>query len=216
MGKAELDWLNSVAICSSYQPGQYIFYEGDKCDGIHFICHGLVGVRKIDAEGGSVLIRLAEEGDPLGYGPLIAEKDHYCTAEALQPTSVCFLRAEYLMELFHHNPALSFEFLRRASRDLGEARERFHQAVSMNLRLRLAHYLLLMKKRYGHITDDGKLLIELPISRRDMAEMIGVRSESLSRTIRQLTDQGILTFSGRRVWINTADQLINELGPEYL
>jgi predicted transcriptional regulator len=70
-----------------------------------------------------------------------------------------------------------------------------------------------MKKRYGQVTDEGKLLIELPISRRDMAEMIGVRSESLSRTIRQMTDEGILTFSGRRVWIDTADLLINELEP---
>jgi CRP-like cAMP-binding protein len=213
LGKTDLEWLNNVATCSSYQPGQYIFYEGDACDGIHFIRHGLVGVRKFDADGESVLIHLAEEGDPLCYETFFADQDHYCTVEVLQPTRVCFLRARHVRELFHCHPALGFEFLRRASRDLGEARERFHQAVSMDLRLRLAHFLLQMKKRYGHITDEGKLLIELPVSRRDMAEMLGVRSESLSRMIRQLTDEGILTFSGRRVWLDTADLLIHELEP---
>ncbi len=213
LDKKELDWLNSIAVCSSYDPGQYIFYEDDECDGIHFVCKGLIGVRKIDASGDSVLIRLAEEGDPLGYWPFLAEERHYSTAEVLQPTQVCFIKSEYLRQVFERNHALSLEFLRRASHDLGEAHERFHQTVTLNLRARLAHFLLLMKKRYGRVTEDGTLLIELPISRRDMAEMIGVRSESLSRTIRQMTDDGVLTFSGHRVWLDTADRLIGELEP---
>lgn len=216
LGQKELDWLNSIAVCSSHDPGQYIFYEDDECDGIHFVCKGLIGVRKIDVDGDSVLIRLAEEGDPLGYWPFLAEVRHHCTAEVLQPARVCFIKSEYLRQVFDRNPALSFEFLRRASRDLGEARERFHQAVTLNLRARLAHFLLLMKKRYGRVTEEGTLLIELPISRRDMAEMIGVRTESLSRTIRQMTDDGILTFSGHRVWVDTADLLIGELEPDFM
>ncbi|MFV2033601.1 MAG: Crp/Fnr family transcriptional regulator [Halocynthiibacter sp.] len=213
LDEAELGWLGSVALSSSYESGQYIFYEGDKCDGIHFVCRGLIGVRKINADGDSVLMHMAEQGDPLGYRPFLDEKAYYSTAEALQPSQLCFIGAKYLRDIFHRSPDFSFEFLRRASRDLGESRERFHQAVSMDLRLRLAHFLLLMKERYGHVTHEGKLLIELPISRRDMAEMIGVRSESLSRTIRQMTDEGVLTFSGHRVWIDTADLLISEIRP---
>ncbi len=213
LDRKELDWLASVAICNSYEPGQCIFHEGDECNGIHFVCHGLVGVRRTGINGDSVLIRLAKQGDPLGFWTFLTGKCHKSSAEVLQPSRACFLNSSCLHEVFERNPALSLEFLRRASSDLGEAQERFEQTVTMDLRARLAHFLLTMKKRYGHMTDEGKLLIELPISRRDMAEMIGVRTESLSRTIRKMTDDGVLKFSGHRVWLDGDDLLSGEIKP---
>ncbi|VAW18345.1 hypothetical protein MNBD_ALPHA12-810 [hydrothermal vent metagenome] len=211
LDRKELDWLGSIAVCNTYEPGQCLFYEGDECKGIHFVCQGLVGVRRLGVNGDSVLIRLAKQGDPLAFWTFLTGNCHKSSAEVLQPTRACFLNSSCLREVFDRNPALSHEFLRRASRDLGEAQERFHQTVTLDLRSRLAHFLLAMKKRYGRVTDEGKLLIELPISRRDMAEMIGVRTESLSRTIRKMTDDGVLTFSGHRVWLNDVDLLASEI-----
>ena len=211
LSELELGWLSERALCRTYEPGQNIFHEDSACTGIHFIYEGLVGVRRSDPEGISVLMRLATSGDPLGYWPFLINECHHSTAEVLQPSRTCFLSGSCMHEIFHKNPALSMEFLRHASRDIGKAQERFHQTVTLNLRARLAHFLLLMNKRYGRVTDEGTLLIELPVSRRDMAEIIGVRPESLSRTIHQMAEDGILDFSGRHVRVNTADLLIQEI-----
>ena len=213
LSENEIAWLNSSALCKLYQPGECIFHEGDESRGIYVVCEGLIGLRRHDPNGESILMRLAERGDPMGYRPFLAEEPHQTTAEVLKPSRVCFLGPAVLHELFAEKPSLAMAFLRRVSHDLGEAQERFHQTVTLNLRARLAHFLLVMKERYGRETPDGRLMIELPISRRDMAEMIGVRSESLSRTIRQMTDDGVLTFSGHRAWIDDADLLLRELGP---
>ncbi len=213
LDRSEIDWLNAIVMCRAYAPGQCIFHEGDACQGLYIICEGLVALRKHDGAGASVLIRLAETGDILGYRSLLAEEPYQTTAEVLKPSRVGFVATTIVHELIARKPDLAFAFLRRVCHDLGEAQERFHLTVTQSLRARVAYFLLLMKEDYGTETPDGSLLIELPISRRDMAEMIGVRSESLSRTIRQMTDDGILAFSGHRAWIGNTDRLLDELGP---
>ena len=209
----DIDNLNRVAVCREYRPGQLVFAEGDACKGVYFINQGLIGVRKEDMGGDSVLLRLACDGDTLGYRPFLAGEHHLAGAEVLKPSLVCFIDAANMWKYLHDVPEFGLEFMRRASRELGQAERRFYETVTMNVRSRLAHLLLIMKERYGTMTPDGKLLIEIPISRHDMAEMIGIRSESLSRSIRQMTDDGVVNFSGHKVWIDDINRLYDELAP---
>jgi len=213
LSAAEVDNLNRIAVCREYRPGQMIFAEGDECKGVYFIKQGLIGVRKEDIGGESVLLRLAHDGDTLGYRPFLAGERHMASAEVLKPSLVCFINTATMWKYLHDIPDFGMAFMRRASRELGAAERRFYETVTMNVRSRLAHLLLVMKERYGTTTPEGKLLIEIPISRHDMAEMIGVRSESLSRSIRQMTDDGVVNFSGHKVWIDDVDRLFDELSP---
>jgi len=215
LDQADIDWLNSVAVCRRYESDDVVFHQGDACKGVYIVRDGLTAVRKTSANGESTLLRLENAGDLMGYRPFLASEPHQATAEVIQPGNICFVRTPLLRDLLLKRPAFGVALLKRVSRDLGEAEQRFQNAVTMSLRERLAHWLLLMKGPYGTETADGKTMLELPISRRDMAEMLGVRSESLSRTIHQMSEDGVLRFSGHRAWINDPDELINELS-QYL
>ncbi|MDP2621110.1 MAG: Crp/Fnr family transcriptional regulator [Hyphomicrobiales bacterium] len=213
LGPEELAELCAKALCRAYQPGETVFYEGDACRGVYFISEGLVGVRKEDPEGNSVLLHLATDGDSLGYRPFLAGDSHRASAEVLRTSKICFFDADSMRTLLRDNPDLGIEFLRRATRELGIAENRFYEAVRLNLRTRVAHLLLLFKDRYATVEADGRILLDLPISRQDMAAMIGVRAESLSRTIRTLADDGLIDVSGHRAWILDMDRLIAEVAP---
>jgi CRP-like cAMP-binding protein len=213
LGPEELAELCAKAVCRVYQPGETVFYEGDACRGVYFISEGLVGVRKEDPEGNSVLLHLAADGDTLGYRPFLAGDCHRASAEVLRASKISFFDAETIRNLLRENPELGIEFLRRATRELGIAEARFYEAVRLNLRTRVAHLLLLFKDRYATVEEDGRILLDLPISRQDMAAMIGVRAESLSRTIRNLADDGLIDVSGHRAWILDIDRLIAEVAP---
>ena len=63
----ELALVNQGKVCRQYLPGDVIFHEGDECHGIHCIESGLVGIRKLDAGGKEILLRLSHPGDTLGY-----------------------------------------------------------------------------------------------------------------------------------------------------
>ena len=191
-------------------PGETIFFEGDTGQGIYCIESGLVGVRKFDAEGNFVLLFFANSGDTVGYRSLLAGEDHKSSAETLEPSTIFFVDQKTVRESLSHNPALGLRFLRRASKDLGDADERILRNVTLSVRAQFIHLLLVFVDRHGTKSDDGFLNLNLPLSRQDLAAMIGTSPESMSRTIRKLEDDGIARFSGRTVHVLKVNILLNE------
>ncbi len=215
LGTDEMERLDRAKVCRRFDPGEVVFHEGDLCNSVFCVMDGLVGIRKTDAEGNSVLLaRMATAGDTLGYRPFLANEMHRGTAEALKPSTICTIEGKAVRELLSHNPSLGLQFLERAAKDLGEAEEHYFQTVTLSVRARFAHLLLVLNEQYGKTAADGGLSIELPLSRGDLAAMIGARPESMSRTIRKMEDDGIARFAGRTVHVPRIDELINELGPD--
>jgi len=209
----ELQLVNTGKICRSYQSGEAIFHEGDPCRGIYCVESGLVGIRKTDAEGSSVLLHLATPGDTIGYRAFLAGEDYRSSAEALEHSRICFVDRATVRSLLGLNPSLGLRFLKRATTDLGAAEEKVLQTATLSVRARFAHLLLVMMQRYGESGEDGTLVLRLPLSRQDLAAMVGTSPESMSRTIRKLEDEGIARFSGRIVRVPAIATLIQEVEP---
>ena len=75
------------------------------------------------------------------------------------------------------------------------------------------HLLLVLARRHGRPRSDGSRIIDLPLSRRDLASMIGTRHETLSRIIGRLEADGVAMFSGRHVHVPRIDALMREVDP---
>jgi CRP/FNR family transcriptional regulator len=190
--------------------GDYIFHEGDECRGVYLLEEGLIAVRKNGYEGHVTLLKIATPGDTLGYRPLLAEQPHRASADALAPSTICFIDAATCRELIRDNPALGLNFLKRAAQELGNAEARFHDTVSLTVQSRFAHLLAVLKDHFGEIDDAGVLHLDLPVSRTDLAEMLGVRRESISRVIHELEERGISKFRDRHVEVPNPDELLSE------
>ncbi len=215
LGTDEMERLDRAKTCRRFDPGEIVFHEGDPCNSVFCVMDGLVAIRKTDAEGNSVLLaRMATAGDTLGYRPFLAQEVHRGTAEVLKTSTICTIDGKAVRELLLHNPSLGLQFLEQAAKDLGEAEEHYFQTVTLSVRARFAHLLLVLKEQYGKTAADGGLAIELPLSRGDLAAMIGARPESMSRTIRKMEEDGIARFVGRTVHVPKIAGLLNELGPD--
>ena len=202
--------LDRLKIYNNYQTGQVIFYQGNPCLGIYCIEDGTVGVRKTDADGNSMLVRLAHPGQTLGYRTFFSGSGYSASAEALTPARICFIDKSGVALLLERNPSLGQKFLLRLATDLEEAEDARLQASTLSVRARLAHLLLTLKDRFGSVTEDGTLTIQLPLTRQDLASMVGTRPETIARTIRVLTDEGVAKFAGRIVTVPDLDALLDE------
>ena len=202
--------LEKAVVCRKHELGDVIFYEGDACIGTYFIKSGLVGIRKADMDGDSTLLKIAQPGDTLGYRPLLAEQNHRASAEVLKPCHICFIDRSTVRTLMASSPTLGLKFLKRAAVELGEAEERFHESVTLSVRARFAHLLIALQQKYGHAGEDGSLVLELPVSRADLAAMLGVRRESVSRVIHELETEGLTHFIDRHVQMPDLDSLMDE------
>ena len=175
---------------------------------------GMVGVRKTDADGNSVLLYLVTPGDTLGYRALLAGEDYQASAEALEPTRICVIDSPTVRSLLEHNPALGLRYLKRVSRSLGSAEEKILHNATLSVRARFAHLLMVLLDKYGHKNSEGPTEFELPLSRHDLAAMIGTTPESMSRTIKKMESDGVAKFAGRTVHIPVLESLIMEFEPE--
>lgn len=214
LSENDLKLVNESKIDRDYAPGDVLYHQGDPCTGIYCIQSGLVGLRKVGADGNSVLMRLAQPGDTVGYRSFLAGEEHKLSAEVLKPGLICFVEQSLARRMLESKPALGLRFLRRVADDLDAAEDKFLQNTSSDIRVRLAHLLLVLKNRFAAEEKDGALKLELPLSRQDMAAMIGVRPETMSRAIRKFEDDGIAYFSGRTVQVPDISVLFDEIEAE--
>jgi len=207
----EVALFNRKVICRVFEPGETIFLEGDSCKGIYFIEGGLIGVRKSDRDGQSVLLRVAGDGDNLGYRPFLAKQPHRASAEVIEDAKVCFIDGPVVRTILHDNHELGLQFLERTAAALGDADERLYEISALNVDTRIVHLLILFHDKWGSHLADGSVTISLPISREDLASMIGAHPDSISRAIRQLENKGLLKFDGRSIRIDRFDHLADQL-----
>lgn len=215
LNEDELKRLDQGRVTKEYLPGEVIFHEGDSCRGVYCIETGLIGVRKTDSEGNSVLLYLVGPGDVLGYRALLADEDYRASAEALEPTRICQIDTATVRTLLEKSPALGLRYLKRVSTSLGNAEEKILHNATLSVRARFAHLLLVLLDKYGERKEVGAIDFELPLSRHDLAAMIGTTPESMSRTIRKMETDGVARFTGRTVHIPDIESLVQEFEPDH-
>jgi CRP-like cAMP-binding protein len=147
----------------------------------------------------------------LGYRAFFAGEPYRASADALQNSRVCFIDRAAVRRLLDRNPMVGYSFLKHMARDLEEAEEAKLHAAALPVRARLAHLLLMLRERFGQPMGTNGARIELPLSRQDIAAMIGTRPETVARAVRGFEDEGIANFQGREVLVPNLEGLLNEL-----
>lgn len=194
-----------------YETGESIFSVGEPSHGLYCVVSGTVAIRKSDAEGNVIPIRLSYPGDTLGYRGLLLGARRRYSAEALEPSRICYIDKPVVMTLLGRNPALSQQFLQRIANDLNDAHDHLMRNATLSNRSKFVHLLLALMKRHGCTANDGSRFMQLPLSRRDLASMIGARHETLSRIISRLEEDGLARFSGRTVHLTQPHSLLQEI-----
>jgi len=194
-----------------YGSGEVVFAQGAQNDGVHCVSGGTVGIRRLDSNGNSVLLGLAYPGDTIGYRSFLTGGDHKTSAEALGPSVICHIDGTTVGEVLARTPALGLRFLKRSIGELEHAHDMMFRQATLSNRHKLVHLLLVLVQRHGRRNSNGSQSIELPVSRRDLASMVGTRHETISRIIGRLESDGMAHFSGRRVTIPSVDALAAEI-----
>jgi CRP/FNR family transcriptional regulator len=184
----------------AYGAGEVIFNQGDDCVGFHYIQSGLIGLRRYDEDGHSTLIRLCSDGEAVGYRAAFAGEEHRVTAEVLMPSLVCFIERSMLLDALAKDASICQRFLRMVLMDMSDLEDRYISAVTQDARTRVLQVLEALCQRFGHGVSGRGHVLELPVSRQDLAALIGITPETLSRMIRRLQADNIADFHGRTVW----------------
>ena len=201
---AQIDRARRVVRCDQ---GDVLFEQGDAGVDVYCVRSGTVAVRRTDAEGNSVTLGLHYPGDLVGHDSVVAGSEHRAEAEAVQPSTLCVIEGEAVTGALARNPALAREMLRRSGAELDRARDALVRVATLSTRDRLLALLLDLMTRHGEAQPDGSVRLSLPLARRDLASMIGIRHETLSRLIARVEAEGLARFSGRQVVVPSRQAL---------
>jgi len=194
--------VDRVKVVRDLARGDVLFHEGAPMDGLHCVGSGVIGLRMLHPNGSDVLVDLAYPGDTLGCRAFLRGGSHGTSAVALTDARVCTLRARDALRLAREAPDLRAGLIRHCLEAMDRAQATILRAAAMSNRQRLCHLLLRLLRTHGDVVD-GAVTAQLPLSRADMAGMLAIQPESLSRLFRRLREEGLIDCSGRTVRVRS-------------
>jgi CRP-like cAMP-binding protein len=133
--------------------------------------------------------------DYIGIHSLLSNEPFSDTATAIEETALCLIPKEQLDELLNQHPDLAREFIKLLSNDIREKEEQLAQLAYNSVHKRMADIIVRLSKRQSGSDDNIK------ISREDLAAMAGMATETVSRTLSDFKDEGLIEKKGSTIII---------------
>jgi CRP/FNR family transcriptional regulator, nitrogen fixation regulation protein len=182
-----------------FDPNEEIFGEGEPAEYVYKVTKGAVRTYKILCDGRRQIGGFYLAGDIFG---LEVGKEHQFSAEAINDVAVLVVRRSVIVSLAERDCDTARELWSYTGRELNRVQEHLSLLVK-TAQQRVASFLLEMSARLA-ATD----AIELPMSRQDIADYLGLTIETVSRTMTQLvSEQAIGLLSSRRVVLRNCGAL---------
>lgn len=168
-----------------YAPGAKIYNSTEAATALFTIRSGLVKLSQILPDGTQRIVRLLRKTDVFGLEATISENYQH-TAAVLQKTEVCRLPVDTVKQLSQRRPQLFHELMARWHRALSDADLWITELSTGSARVRVARFLLWLAER-----GCGERC-EL-FSREDLGAILGLTTETASRTMAELKRQGFIS-----------------------
>ena len=173
--------------------GETIFFEGDVATHVYNLTAGLLRLSKLLPDGRRQIAGFLFAGDFLG---ITMEDEHAFTAEAITPSKLCqFSRARFDSFVNSH-PRLERRLYAIAAHELAAARQQVVLLGRKTAAERVASFLLMLDAR--RTESSGEVLngdINLPMSRSDIADYLGLRIETVSRELSALKASRVIRLT---------------------
>lgn len=189
-----------------FKKGEYLFRAEEPTNTLYIIQSGAVRLFHLLESGKEQLIRILKPGDFIGEWSLFSQDRQYEDyAYALVDTKVCQLYADDFKEVLLNYPAVSLKILEEMSRRLQASEKMTSRVANESVGTRLVNYLL--GQLPGQASDAH--LINLELSRKELAAFLGTTPETISRKFKELETLNIIkSLSPRKIKIINFDGLL--------
>jgi CRP/FNR family transcriptional regulator len=208
----ELDLLNAIANRVRLAAEQVLFCEGDEADAVFAVTDGTVRLSKMLPDGRRQVTGFLSPGGFLG----IAYSDTYAySAEAVSALALCRFPRRRLEALLYKIPSLERRLLSIASNELKAAQDQMLLLGRKSAEEKISTFLRHWCRRTRQDCGPG-CMIDLPMNRTDIADYLGLTTETVSRTLSRFAKDGLLDIPSAHKVRLRQPELIEELALEDL
>lgn len=191
----ELEILNRNRIQLSFKKGEIINKQGAFASNIFFITRGIAKTY-IEKGTKNLIISIVPAGSLIGLPSLSVDNVFHYSTKALIDAEINSYDINIIKNLMHQNPLFASEIVDITNNNMVMLYDRFFSLTQKQLHGRLADILLCLSHKIYKSAD-----FELCMSRRDLAELTGMSTESAIRILKDFKDDNIIDISGKRIKI---------------
>lgn len=208
LSEGEIEKLESITIETKIKKGQTLFIEGTSPNGIYFLREGKVKKYKSNRDGKEQIIYICSNGELLGYPALICNESYSDSAAAIEDSLVGFISKNDFFEFLSSSPILTKNLLINLSHEFGVLINGIASFSYKTVRERLALSLLIMRDKYKK-TNDPNEIIEINLTREDLANLVGIAVETLVRILHDFKSELLIETQGRKIRLLDISKLIS-------
>jgi len=185
-----------------YEKGEVIYKEGENSNNVYLIYKGGVKSIKLNEFGKELIINIHNADDFLGFSAIVDNSHYYETITAMENTEILAVSKTILQQILENNFKLSLELFQLINENLIEVKDQLLQMAYRSVRRKTAITILKFAKMMTRKPSNS-----INISRRDLAGVAGIATESLIRTLADFKKSGILEIEGRNIRIIDLEKL---------
>ncbi|MEM2591797.1 MAG: Crp/Fnr family transcriptional regulator [Thermofilaceae archaeon] len=208
----ERSQLNSLIRHQRYEKGEPIFAQGSTISGCYVLCQGKVQLAHRTRDGYTQIVKFLRDGDCFGEEGFWQASPSSVSARALAESVVGWLSPADFQELLRRNSSFALEIQKRLVSEVKELRMRLAEQAYLGTRERLIKLILELGERYGHRSDHG-LIIDLKLTERELAGMLGNTPEWVCKQIGVLKSRGLIAYRRGELIILNETELLRYITP---
>ena len=180
------------------EPGEVLIHAGETATDVFNVINGMLMISRFGRDGRRQVLGFLFPDNFVG---LTATDKYFFTVEAVTPTVIASRNREFLDQRLAGDTVAERAFAAMVFRVLENLVDLAYSLGQRTARERLAVFVLYLRHRYRLSTgvpddDDQLLTLELPMSRADIADFLGLKKETVSRSFGQLESAGFIRRAG--------------------
>ncbi len=189
-------------------PKSMLFHQGDPAEKCYLVNQGRLKLSKINEHGKEVIIRYAGAGELTAAVAVLKNGKYPVTAQSIEKTEVIQWDKSTIIDLMHRYPDIAINMLNILLENIDDLQHRYLELCSEHVEQRIARSLLRLMRRAGSKTLNG-ILIDIPLSRENVADYSGTTLYTVSRTLRSWEKKGWVRSARERITITDPHALVS-------
>lgn len=179
-----------------------LFSAGEDATHLYLVVSGRIKLLRGNAEGQEVIVRFVAPGESVGGIAAVPRARYPVTAEVVEEADLVAWPREVLFHILARHPQLSMALLGVVTQRMAEVQGQLQELATERVARRVARALLRLAAQLGRKTERG-ILIDLALSRQNLAELTGTTLYTVSRLLTGWEAEGVLEVGRERVVIRS-------------
>lgn len=194
LSDADLHRIRQIVVDKRFEKNEVIFSEGDDADGFYLVVEGRIKIYKLSTEGKEQILHIFGAGEPFGEVPVFSGQAFPANADAVTRSRLLFFPRSDFVALITNNPSLALNMLAVLSMRLRQFTVQIENLSLKEVPGRLAAYLIYLAEEQNN---PGQ--VALPVSKTQLASLLGTIPETLSRIFSKMNNQELIRVDGRNI-----------------